>query len=190
MVNSILQFFVNISNICTIYSNKLIPAIDAPTSVVVNQEVQLHGLTEAATHWIWDFGNGETANHTTPTTVYTELGTYDVHVHLTNMNVHETCTATHTHTLNVVEEGTTATAEVVERSIRVFPNPVSDVLTIDFAEAVNQSIEVRLRTIDGKTILSQPYESNLNLSNLPAGSYFLEILIEGEMPRQFKVMKQ
>ncbi|MGK0364020.1 MAG: PKD repeat protein [Saprospiraceae bacterium] len=169
------------------YSNKLTPEIAAPTIAAVGEEVHFHGLTEAATHWSWDMGNGETFDHDAPITTYTEEGYHDIHVHLTNMDVHETCTSNHTHTLLVTADGTSSTEDLNTRNIRVFPNPASDNLTIDLGNAPHSEVNIMMTAIDGKTVLNQTYNGSLDVSHLISGTYILQVLIPDELPRQFKI---
>ena len=169
------------------YSNKLTPEIEAPTVAAIGEEVHFHGLTEAATHWSWDMGNGETFDHDAPVTTYDEEGYHDIHIHLTNMNVHETCTANHTHTLLVTTDGTSSTEDLNARNIRVFPNPASDNLTIDLGDTPQGEVEVIMTSIDGRMVLNQTYDGALDVSRLISGTYILQVLIADELPQQFKI---
>jgi len=67
---------------------------------------------------------------------------------------------------------------VFNYEIKVFPNPTSDILNIEFTE----NVEVRqflLFNLNGEAIKSfNPTERNLNLKGLGAGLYFLRIETE------------
>lgn len=169
------------------YSNKLTPEISAPTVAAIGEEVHFQGLTEAATHWSWDMGNGETFDHDAPITTYEEEGYHDIHVHLTNMNVHETCVANHTHTLLVTADGTSSTADLNMRNIRIFPNPASDNLTLDLGDVTEENVEILMTSIDGRVVLNQIYDGSLDVSRLISGTYILQVMVGDEMPQQFKV---
>lgn len=176
--------------ITEIHSNKLTPEVMAPDEVMVGEEVQFEGMTEAATHWNWDFGNGEFSDHNTPATVYTEAGLHDVHIHLINMDVHETCDANHTHTILVKEETTTSTESLLEKEISVYPNPANDFVQIDFGNEIAQDFEVRLFTINGQLVRSTRNQTQVNTADLINGNYILMVIQEEVLPQQFKISVQ
>jgi PKD repeat protein len=172
-----------------IYSNKLTPEITAPDTVALGQEVQLHGLTPEATHWYWDFGNGETADHATPTTTYTEAGWHDIHIHLINMDVHETCDANHTHSI-FVDSNLTSTETVEQMRFSVFPNPTSDQLNLRISEGFNENYEIHLRSMTGQLVLISPVATSISVANLPSGMYILEIVDGQQLLGRTKVVKE
>ncbi|MEL7422407.1 MAG: PKD domain-containing protein [Bacteroidota bacterium] len=172
-----------------IYSNKLTPEIDAPDVVAPGQEVQLQGLTPEATHWSWDFGNGETADHATPVTTYTEAGWYDIHVHLINMDVHETCDANHTHTI-LVDDNLTSTEEGELLSFTAFPNPTTGMLNLRGLEDLDGDYEIRLWSAVGQLIRIEPFTPTISLANLPAGMYLLEITDGQQLLGRTRIVKE
>ncbi|MEQ8707035.1 MAG: PKD domain-containing protein [Phaeodactylibacter sp.] len=172
-----------------IYSNKLTPEISAPDTVAMGQEVHLHGLTEEATHWSWDFGNGETADHATPVTTYTTAGWHDIHVHLINMDVHETCDANHTHSI-YVDENLTNTRNATVQDFTVFPNPTTGQLNIRGLEALGDGYEIRIHSAIGQLVKAQPLTPALSIAELPSGIYVLEVVSGQEVIGRQKVIKE
>lgn len=172
----------------TFYSNKMTPDMTAPVTATEGEEVHFHDQTPTATHRAWDFGNGETSDHSAPVTTYDTPGMYEVHLHLTNMNVHETCTADMYHSLEITADEDTSTGEIAAQKIRVYPNPTSAVLQLDLGEFANVRTEIILTATDGKVVLREIYDGSANVSDLPGGTYFLRVLPEGETPQQFKVV--
>jgi hypothetical protein len=74
--------------------------------------------------------------------------------------------------------------------IKVYPNPVNDILYIEKSVMVNSILS--LYTLFGKEVLS--FESNLlsselNFSGLQAGVYFLKVSIPGKQTKTFKIIK-
>lgn len=64
----------------------------------------------------------------------------------------------------------------LENSIRVYPNPVTDLLNID-SESQVQSFQVS--TLLGQTVLSgQAPNNNVEVSSLPAGTYIITVQVE------------
>ncbi|MEM6965133.1 MAG: PKD domain-containing protein [Bacteroidota bacterium] len=173
-----------------IHSNKLTPAVMAPDEVVVGEEVQFEGMTDEATHWNWDFGNGEISDHNTPTTVYTEEGYHDVHIHLINMDVHETCDANHTHTILVKPDSSTNTEDLDAENIRVYPNPATEFIQIDFENNPTADFEVRIFSLNGQLIQLTQNQNTIDASDLSSGTYFLEVIQDEKAPQQFKIMIQ
>ena len=66
----------------------------------------------------------------------------------------------------------------------IYPNPSNGLVNIDFSEMVNQS-EIEIQDITGKTIQNYSFSNAnsvvINLSNHPAGIYFANILINGNL---------
>jgi len=73
------------------------------------------------------------------------------------------------------------------KSIKIFPNPASDNLYLEFSKDVNKLISLKIIAVDGKIFLS---ENNVNLqmpihiSEIPSGIYILEIRTLGEIYRK------
>jgi len=172
-----------------VHSNKITPEIQAPTTVAIGEEVHLHGLTQNTTDWTWDFGNGSESNDIAPVTIYEAPGEYDIHVHLVNMNIHEICDATHIHKITVNETGVSSNNNVSTNDIKVYPNPIRDVLNIEIEGQVSDEMELRIFAIDGKLMTRQAFEPQVDVSNLRAGAYVLELSVNEEVSHRFKLMK-
>ena len=90
---------------------------------------------------------------------------------------------------------TTALDEMSESAmdVQIYPNPVSEVLNVEFKNMVDQTIQVKLVDLTGKTVLrkefSQPANTvRLNLSSVSSGSYMLEVRA-AEKRKVFKIVK-
>ena len=80
-----------------------------------------------------------------------------------------------------------------EMDVHIYPNPVSDMLDVEFKNMVDYTIQVKLVDLTGKTVLrkelSQPLNSlSLNLSSVSSGTYILEIRAAGKR-KVFKIVK-
>jgi hypothetical protein len=53
----------------------------------------------------------------------------------------------------------------------VYPNPVEDVLNIDAFKAES----IVIYNVNGSIVLSQTFESTIDLTNLDAGVYFIHV---------------
>ncbi|MEM9819949.1 MAG: carboxypeptidase regulatory-like domain-containing protein [Bacteroidota bacterium] len=87
--------------------------------------------------------------------------------------------------------------EVIQAtSLAIFPNPVSDRLTVQLEMTTNSTLQIQLVGVDGKIHLNQlqdlatgRQELNLDLHTYPKGLYFLNLIYDGDSISQ-KVVKQ
>lgn len=77
--------------------------------------------------------------------------------------------------------------------IKVYPNPASEVVNIQFEEPVDGEIDVAILDSQGKlikreTIESAMVEKQINLQDFPAGIYYIR-LTKGKLVNVYKVVK-
>jgi len=66
-------------------------------------------------------------------------------------------------------------AELNKVSVKIYPNPIENILNIESAESIN---EFKIYSMDGKLILNEKASKNqINLSELSPGAYFIEFKI-------------
>lgn len=89
----------------------------------------------------------------------------------------------------------TAVDEMSESAmdVQIYPNPVDDILNVEFKNMVDQTIQVKLVDLTGKTVLrkefSQPSNAvRLNLNSVSSGSYMLEVRA-ADKRKVFKIVK-
>jgi len=89
----------------------------------------------------------------------------------------------------------TAVDEMSESAmdVQIYPNPVNDILNMEFKNMVDHTIQLKLVDLTGKTVLrkefSQPSNTvRLNLSSVSSGSYMLEVRA-AEKRKVFKIVK-
>jgi hypothetical protein len=89
------------------------------------------------------------------------------------------------------ESGTDVGSEIKEAGLSIFPNPTQNNFTVKLEERQSGSISVN--SVDGKQLLSIHFEKqievNVNVSELPAGIYFVNINVDGEITTR-KVIKK
>jgi len=80
--------------------------------------------------------------------------------------------------------------EELEGFFKVFPNPVSQLLTIEKPDRID-FYHLVLKTIDGKVLYSNKHDSNfeINMENLTAGIYFIDIHQSNGEVITFKIQK-
>lgn len=71
--------------------------------------------------------------------------------------------------------------------LSVFPNPVTDVLKVN---TDHSNFEVTLYDPLGRTLISKNNLKEIDVVNLPAGIYFLQISVNNELVKSFKIIKQ
>lgn len=75
---------------------------------------------------------------------------------------------------NIVVNGTNmSTTSVQKGSIKVYPNPVIDVVTIELPQGEKLD-GVEIYSLSGQKVVSIPSDKNLNLSKLQSGGYILK----------------
>ncbi len=82
-------------------------------------------------------------------------------------------------------------------SFNVFPNPSSDLLTVNINTNKTSDFELEIRTVTGSLVLTQALqfgvdksEAQLNISSLANGLYFLQVVSEEGNSGSVKIIKQ
>ena len=144
--------------------------------VVNENEVTFINSSQNATFFQWDFGdNSAESTEQNPIHQYAQPGIYMVTLVATNPLCGSAIT-------QVVEVVFTSTEEINSKAtIEVFPNPVVDQLTVKFQKR-GQANTIKIYHQNGKLVYEkdQFYDEkiNIDLSDLPAGMYFLQALNE------------
>ncbi len=91
----------------------------------------------------------------------------------------------------VLNDGIANKEVVIDRGVKLYPNPTKDILTIDFNGNVFKTLEVY--SIDAKKILTQEVSSKnsaeVNLSQYPAGIYMVTLIDSNGKTYPNKVIK-
>jgi subtilisin-like proprotein convertase family protein len=88
---------------------------------------------------------------------------------------------TQTFSIQIDEDATVSTFDQqLDETLKVFPNPASDLLNIAFGQAVEGPVTLRLVSLQGQTLTQQAFNSvsgtvDLNISQLPKGIYLLNV---------------
>ena len=128
-------------------------------------------------------GSMATGNHTVLATVLdtTAFTRYVNHISLHTYNVQWN--------LSVTAGGISSSGlDLFKASLKIFPNPFADNLTVEYELDKNSSIGIQLVTAEGKTInlLSEKQQSAgkysfpLSMKQLATGSYFVVLIINGK----------
>ena len=91
-----------------------------------------------------------------------------------------------------LKESSTFLEEESEGALRIYPNPVVDVLQLEGVGSLDASVEVRILSLEGKQMLYRKLDQQqeLDVSVLPAGVYILDVQQPGTQPFRTKIVKQ
>ena len=137
--------------------------------------------------WSWDFGDGSpTVSDRYPFHTYTQNGTYEVCLTVSNENSsHTTC--------RTVTIGTSSSDDAGQKvDITLFPNPVADVLLVTLGEYIPQHGMIHIHDATGRVILSQRLyygHNNIDMTTLLPGLYFWTAEDNGVKIKGGKVVK-
>jgi len=148
----------------------VLPLPQASFSYAVNQlDVIFTNSSLNANSYNWAFGDGMFSNAANPIHTYTANGDYIVTLIATN----DCGSDTISQTIHVEASG----IESVEMAMaKLYPNPVKDLLTIEFDNAVKS--EIAIYTLDGRFVLKNTFNSkncSINMQNLEQGAYIIQI---------------
>ena len=125
-----------------------------------------------ATSYAWDFGDGNTGTGVSPIHIYQTPGLF----YFVKLTVSNACGSTNEWGWNLFAIG--LEESIADAQLEVYPNPVEDVLNLNWdAQQIELRI-LRLRDASGRIIKEvnpnqAPYQWDLGM--IPAGTYFLEI---------------
>ncbi len=97
-----------------------------------------------------------------------------------------------------IEELTnTTSANIATVSFKVFPNPAADLLSVEINETTDSDLSIRIFDLTGKTIsmedfsvaINTQFSKEINLTNIPSGSYVVEV-INGNRRSTQKIVKR
>ena len=148
----------------------ILPMAQASFTYSLNQlDVNFTNTSINANIYNWSFGDGMYSNVANPIHSYSAAGDYVVTLIATNSCGSDTISQT----IHVEASG----IENVEMAmVNLYPNPVKDVLTIEFDNAVKS--EIAIYTLDGRFVLKNTFNSkncSINLQNLEQGAYIIEV---------------
>lgn len=84
-----------------------------------------------------------------------------------------------------------AVDDIEEKVSKIFPNPVSQWLTIETNFSFGSSVRFEIYNTLGEIVYSKPYYANqINVSEFPSGIYFLKVIEEGLEIQTIKFIKE
>ncbi|NVK05833.1 MAG: T9SS type A sorting domain-containing protein, partial [Flavobacteriia bacterium] len=123
----------------------------------------------------WDFGGGVTASGDTAYNTYLSNGQYSVQVTAFN-----DCGDT-TYTYNFDVENISLTESTLGRTLSIYPNPSTGVVTLDFTLDRNEETDVYILNGLGQRVMKadlgtiNSFNGQIDMSHLPRGVYILQV---------------
>ena len=164
-----------------------------PTQTTAGQIILLDSSFAAGNidQYTWNFGDGNVSSLQYPTHNYTNPGTYQITLFISDSSrncsnfYHDTITVDSSgilrggFSLSVIKAGTLGVNENEEFSnVNLFPNPTSDILNIQF-EKVQESNVIQLIDLSGKLIYSETINNKefvtINTQSIVAGVYIVRM---------------
>lgn len=157
-----------------------------------NQAWLVNGSTGTNLTYTWDFGDGTTGTGANISHSYTGNGPYTLCL---TVDDGAGCMDTFCDTLSVdpatgviskmadgftvhIGAGNLGTAEIENSILKVYPNPVKDVLYLESNIESYDDVNYSIIDLSGRTIISDQLTGStveVNVSQLPAGSYIVKV---------------
>lgn len=139
----------------------------------------------------WDFGDGNSSDLLLPVHSYSAAGMYTVVLTITT---DDGCSSTYSVTINLGEKQFTASPAYTFRTtdtkdpmlsadrLRLYPNPVEDILWVDWADYAGGRLQWRILGTDGRVwnqgqqdVPGQAAPWSISARELPPGMYYLQL---------------
>lgn len=151
---------------------------DADFSFLVNgQTASFTNSSTGGNFYFWDFGDGNTSSAVNPVHEYVGTGIFDVSLTTGNQN----CGSAIAYQIYLEPSATDETENSL--GIVVFPNPTTGKFTVQMKDTSKNIALLRVKDAVGRplqTIDERTDSAIFDLTDSPAGLYFLEILVEGK----------
>lgn len=131
----------------------------------------------------WNFGDGNTSAEPNPTHQYAGPGTYQVTLAVTNQ-----CGTQQASQSVTIQSTTSIVADENAPTVRAYPNPAHDRLTIDLASLPVGSVSLRLMNLQGQVLHQETqshrgtaWQTTLEVSRFPAGIYTVVVQVKDQV---------
>lgn len=125
-----------------------------------------------------------TKNYTNTSVFLSNAGLQPQTTYYWRVKVKSTCGDTYSAIFHFTTKSLVSTFEVAGSKVKLFPNPVTDRVTIDFETPVAPDSRLELRALNGQLLRSQALATGknevvLSLTDLAAGQYLLQVYTNG-----------
>ena len=153
----------------------------APLSGVDPLEVTFTDTSKYAHIWLWDFGDDETSTEQNPTHTFIK-GTYTISLLVSNPSGENSITKS-----NLIIVDPNSLDEEIKHRLKVYPNPVTDVISVEFTNENSHKINIEIYDFNGKLVkrvipsINTNIKQQINIESLDAGNYILKIKIGNDI---------
>lgn len=130
-------------------------------------------VTEGATEYFWNFGDGNTSDQENPTHTYTEAGTYTAICYVSNDNCSDSLSI-------VIEVGTTVSVLNQDDQLQVYPNPAQEYIQVKTPSRTTAD-QISVVDLSGRIVAQAKQANQIQVSDLANGTYFLKIESAGQL---------
>ncbi|GAB4295057.1 MAG: hypothetical protein Kow0068_19820 [Marinilabiliales bacterium] len=152
---------------------------------VSNFDVTFTNLSLNAQNYFWDFGDFSTTNFPNPTHTYSNPGIYTVMLIASNGCGSDT--VYYDVNVNIIGIHNPLTFTVT-----IYPNPVNDLLNIDFSNE-NSDVNISLLSVSGQKVMDKQFSGTkhceIDMSDLSDGLYILSITKDNKTIRKKIVVR-
>ena len=137
------------------------------TQQTQNNIVYFTDISEGASSWLWDFGDGYTSTQQHPIHVYGSPGTYNVTLTINGGS----CSSNNSVTITEVNS---------EFDVIIIPNPTTDQANIIFSNPITEELIVEFFSVEGKLIWQRKLENgadqiSIDLTNFSSAVYLVRL---------------
>lgn len=171
--------------------NSPIPNFSYSTDSLNPYTISFTNESGGADSYIWNFGDTSSiSNDLNPVHIYSSLGTYTVT--LIASNAATGCT--NDTSITVTIPNPTAINTIKTSNVILYPNPIINNLSVKM-NILNTTLYLKVRDIVGREMMSFNFcvnsdECQFDLSLLPRGLYFIQVIQEAEVIYNHVVIKQ
>lgn len=143
-------------------------------------ELTFLDASTGAISWLWDFGDGNTSTEQNPAHTYTVDGTYEVKLTVSN----GPCENTSTQTVEVLQVGVQDIPGLT--TFKLYPSVGKGQFTLEVGLAQASDLEIEVVNALGQVVYRSlrpetvQLKEDISLPQLAAGTYFVQLGVEGE----------
>lgn len=149
-------------------------------------EVAFNNVSQNATEYFWDFGDGDTSTAFTTTHIFADTGTYNVTLIVSDCGKSDTLTQAVTLSLT----GNFENINNQHTKCNIYPNPVKSNLTV--SSAIAEITTYKILNVSGNEVLNGTLTSSqqqIDVSSLSGGLYFLQLYNSAQFTGQQKFIR-
>lgn len=150
--------------------------------IITNEDLEIMDITSNS---FYDFNTSQTGTCWVWTMAYTGNILAMVGDTLDNTILTDSCAAVSPNFVEVIKASgddctsSTSDFEASNNSIKIYPNPVSDIINIDLDVVLSSDATIEIYSILGEVLVRQKYEKTIAVNELHTGYYIISIIDKG-----------